>query len=94
MKVYKFDKNFKGCIEPMPGDIVELDGVRLKVVRDGTTGNPAEGCSNCVLDNIACHLGIDQMLIDRLCMRTTCAGEIREDKTDIHYEEVKDEERV
>ena len=33
MKVYKFDK-IKGYIEPKPGDIVELDGSRLKVVED------------------------------------------------------------
>ena len=57
MKVDKFDKNFKGCIEPMPGDIVELDGARL-------------------------------------CLHTACNGATREDGLDIHYEEVKDEERV
>lgn len=90
MAVYKFNMDLKGRIEPLPGDTVELGGVRLKVVGDGTSGNPTEGCCNCVLDDIACHLGINQMLMDRLCMRTTCTGKIREDKTDIHYEEVKE----
>ena len=93
MAVYKFGKNIKSCFEPVPGDVVELGGVRLKVVRDGTTGNPTEECSNCVLDDIACPLGINQMLMDRLCMRTMCGGKIREDKTDIHYEEAKRHEQ-
>lgn len=94
MAVYKFGKNIKGCIEPLPGDVVELGGVRLKVVRDGTTGNPTEECGNCVLDDIACPLGINQMLMDRLCMRTMCGGKIREDKTDIHYEEAEGHEQA
>ena len=86
MEVYKFDKNFKGRIEPMPGDVVELEGVRLKVVGD----SPGEECSNCVLDNIACPLGINQMLLDRLCMCTKCDGVIRADGITIHYEEASD----
>lgn len=94
MEVYKFGKNIKSFIEPLPGDVVELGGIRLKVVRDGTTGNPAEECSNCVLDDIACPLGINQMLLDRLCMRTMCGGKIREDKTDIHYEEAEGHEQA
>ena len=89
MKVYKFDKNFKGYIAPMPGDIVELDGTRLKVIGEGTTGDPG-GCFNCVLDNSSCHADIDHTLVDRLCLHTACNGATREDGLDIHYEEVKD----
>lgn len=90
MAVYKFDINLKSCIEPLPGDTVELGGVRLKVVRDGTTNNPGEGCRDCVLDNPICYADIDQELLDSLCRRTRCDGVIREDKTDIHYEEEKE----
>lgn len=86
MAVYKFDKNFKGCIEPMPGDIVELDGARLKVVGDKLQ----EGCLVCAKNNPFCHADIDQKLLDRLCMRTKCDGLVREDSVDIHYEEAKD----
>ena len=93
MKVYKFDKNFKGCIEPMPGDIVELDGARLKVVGEGITGDPG-GCFNCVLDNHSCHADIDQELLDRLCRHTTCDGGFREDGLYIHFEEVKGHEVI
>ena len=93
MKVYKFDKNFKGLIVPMPDDIVELDGTRLKVIGEGITGDPG-GCCNCVLDNPFCHADMDQELLDRLCRHTACNGATREDGLDIHYEEVKDEERV
>ena len=89
MKVYKFDKDFKDYIKPMPGDIVELDGARLKVVGEGITGDPA-GCCNCVLDNPSCHADIDQELLDSLCRRTRCDGVIREDGMDIHYEEEKE----
>ena len=90
MAVYKFDKNFKGCIEPMPGDIVELDGARLKVVEGGTTGYYALGCCKCFLKHPPCNADIDQKILDRLCMRTKCDGLVREDSVDIHYEEVKD----
>ena len=93
MAVYKFDKNFKGCIEPMPGDIVELDGARLKVVGEGITGDPG-GCFNCVLDNHSCHADIDQELLDRLCRHTTCDGGFREDGLYIHFEEVKGHEVI
>ena len=89
MAVYKFDKNFKGLIEPMLGDVVELDGARLKVVGEGITGDPA-GCCNCVLDNPSCHVDIDHTLVDRLCLHTACNGATREDGLDIHYEEVED----
>ena len=89
MAVYKFDKNFKGLIEPMLGDVVELDGARLKVVGEGITGDPA-GCCNCVLDNPSCHVDIDQELQDRLCRHTACDGAFREDGLYIHFEEVKD----
>ena len=93
MKVYKFDKDFKGLIVPMPDDIVELDGTRLKVIGEGITGDPG-GCCNCVPDNPFCHADIDQELLNRLCLHTACNGDTREDGLDIHYEEVKDEERV
>ena len=90
MEVYKFDKDFKVCIVPMPGDIVELDdGTRLKVIGEGTNGDPG-GCRNCVLENNSCHADIDQMILDRLCVWTMCDGYIREDGLYIHYEEVKD----
>ena len=89
MAVYKFDKDFKDYIKPMPGDIVELDGTRLKVVGEGITGDPA-GCCNCVLDNPSCHVDIDQELQDRLCRHTACDGVFREDGLYIHFEEVKD----
>lgn len=90
MAVYKFDKNFKGYIEPMPGDIVELDGARLKVVGSGIVGDPGEGCHNCFMDNPSCHADIDQELLDSLCRRTRCNGATREDRLDIHYEEASD----
>ena len=90
MEVYKFDKDFKVCIVPMPGDIVELDGTRLKVVGEGITGDPGERCHNCFLNNPSCHADIDQELLGRLCSRTKCFGLVREDSVDIHYEEVKD----
>lgn len=89
MAVYKFDKDFKGYIAPMPGDIVELDGTRLKVIGEGTNGDPG-GCFNCVLDNHSCHADIDQELLDMLCRHTACDGAFREDGLYIHYEEVKD----
>ena len=82
MAVYKFDKDFKGCIEPMPGDIVELDGARLSV----SIGDKGEGCQNCFLNNNK------QGLLAMLCMNTICDGVIKEDVLDIHYEEVKDGE--
>ena len=86
MAVYKFNKSFKGSIVPMPGDIVELDRARLKVVRDKLQ----EGCLVCARNNHFCHVDIDQKILDRLCMRTKCDGLVREDSVDIHYEEVKD----
>lgn len=89
MAVYKFDKDFKGYIEPMPGDIVELDGNRLKVIGEGTTGDLG-GCLNCVLDNNSCHADIDQELLDRLCRHMACDGAFREDGLYIHFEEVKE----
>ena len=89
MAVYKFDKDFKGYIEPMPGDVVELDGDGLKVIGEGTNGDP-EGCCNCVLDNPFCHVDMDNELLAMLCLRTKCDGLVREDSVDIHYEEVKD----
>ena len=89
MAVYKFNKSFKGRIVPMPGDIVELDGDRLKVIGEGTTSDP-EGCCNCVLDNPFCHVDMDNELLAMLCLRTKCDGLVREDSVDIHYEEVKD----
>ena len=90
MKVYKFDKDFEGYIEPMPGDIVELEGVRLKVVEDDTTGYSGEGCHNCVLNYIFRYDDIKQDLLKFLCLDTGCNGATREDGLDIHYEEVKD----
>lgn len=92
MKVYKFDKDFKGCIEPMPGDVVELDGARLKVVGECTPDN--KECCDCFLKFDSCHVSIDKVLQGWLCIRTMCEGVIREDGLGIHYEEVKDEERV
>ena len=89
MAVYKFDKSFEGRIVPMPGDIVELDGARLKVIGEGTNGDPG-GCLNCVLDNNSCHADIDQELLDRLCRHTACDGAFREDGLYIHFEEVKE----
>ena len=89
MEVYKFDKDFKGCIVSMPGDVVELGGVRLKVIGEGTNGDPG-GCCNCFLDNHLCHADIDQELLDMLCMHTSCDGGFREDGLYIHFEEVKD----
>ena len=86
MAVYKFDKDFKDYIKPMPGDVVELCGARLKVVE----GGPGEVCRNCVLDNPSCHVDIDQELQDRLCRHTACDGAFREDGLYIHFEEVKD----
>ena len=86
MAVYKFENNLMYCIEPMPGDVVELCGARLKVVE----GGPGEVCRNCVLENNSCHADIDQVILDRLCVGTMCDGFIREDGLDIHYEEVKD----
>ena len=90
MAVYKFNKSFKGRIVPMPGDIVELDRARLKVVGDELQ----EGCHVCARNNPFCHVDIDHTLVDRLCLHTACNGATREDGLDIHYEEVKDEERV
>ena len=90
MGVYKFNKSLKSLIDPIPGDIVELDGTRLKVVEGGTTGYHALGCRKCFLKHPPCNADIDQMLLDRLCMRTKCDGLVREDSVDIHYEEVKD----
>ena len=86
MAVYKFNKSFKGSIVPMPGDIVELDRARLKVVRDKLQ----EGCLVCARNNHFCHVDIDHTLVDRLCLHTACNGATREDGLDIHYEEVKD----
>lgn len=91
MAVYKFDINLKSCIEPLPGDVVDFGGARLKVVRDGTTENPGEGCRDCVLDNRIWYANKDLMLVNRLCGCTKCNGAIREDKTDIHYEEEEKE---
>ena len=86
MKVYKFDKDFKGYIEPMPCDVVELDGDGLKVIGEGTNGDPG-GCCNCVLYNHSCYADIDQKILDRLCRHTSCDGVFREDGLYIHYEE-------
>ena len=91
MEVYKFDKDFKDYIKPMPGDIVELDGTRLKVVGEGTNGDPG-GCCNCVLDNTFGHADKDHGPLAMLCMKTSCDGAFREDGLYIHYEEVKDGE--
>lgn len=91
MAVYKFNKDLKGRIEPIPGDVVDLGVARLKVVEGGIAGDPGEGCHNCFLDNPPCHADIDQELLDSLCRRTRCDGVIREDKTDIHYEEEEKE---
>lgn len=90
MAVYKFNMDLKGCIEPLPGDVVELGKARLKVVVDGPTDNPGEGCRDCVLDKPIWYANKDIMLVNRLCGCTKCNGAIREDKTDIHYEEEKD----
>lgn len=87
MEVYKFDKDFKVCIVPMPGDIVELDGIRLKVVVDDVY---SVGCHNCVLNYIFRYDDIKQKLLNSLCVDTGCNGALREDGIDIHYEEVKD----
>ena len=86
MGVYKFNKSLKSLINPIPGDIVELDGIRLKVVRDKLQ----EGCLVCARNNHFCHVDIDQKILDRLCMRTKCDGLVREDSVDIHYEEASD----
>ena len=83
MAVYKFNKSFKGRIVPMPGDIVELDRARLKVVGDELQ----EGCHVCARNNPFCYVDIDQTLVDRLCLHTACNGATREDEISIHYEE-------
>lgn len=88
MKVYKFDK-IKGYIEPKPGDIVELDGSRLKVVEDAD-GLPEEVCHGCVLEESLGGIGIRQECIKHLCSITLCGREMRDDGKVVHYEEVKD----
>lgn len=90
MEVYKFDKDFKGYIEPMPGDIVEFYGTRLKVVGEGTPDN--KECHDCFLEFDSCHAGMDKVLQGCLCIHTLCEGVNREDGLGIHYEEVKDGE--
>ena len=91
MEAYKYNKNCYDYIEPMPGDIVDLDdGTRLKVVESVFTNDQVGTCRNCFLDNPSCHADIDQKLLRRLCSRTSCNGVIRKDSVDIHYEEVSD----
>lgn len=86
MEVYKFDKDFKDRIAPMPGDLVRVCGAELKAVEDRPGSIHHPWCIDCDLDNPSIAAGIGQDMADKLCMRTLCGFNMRDDERNIHYE--------
>lgn len=59
--------------EPLLGSKLYINGALVQAVKDS---DDYEGCKNCVFKDITCD-------------NVTCAGTFRNDKTHIHFEEVK-----
>ena len=99
MKSYEFDPEW-GLVdvetgiatlhnEPKPGEGVDFGGTRLMAVEDN-----GESCNDCAVYEGNFQLCMENSKKKDICTGTFCDGVYRRDRKSIHYEEVKDEERV
>ena len=76
-------------IEPRIGEVVNIGGTRLMAVEDD-----GESCKDCAVYEGNSQLCMENSKKKCICLDTLCDAEYRRDRKNIHYEEVKDEERV
>ena len=76
-------------IEPKPGKVYNFGGTRLMAVEDN-----GESCNDCAVYEGNFQLCMENSKKKDICTGTFCDGVYRRDRKSIHYEEVKDEERV
>ena len=101
MKSYEFDpvmglvdakvRKMEGLsdIEPKPGKVYNFGGTRLMAVEDD-----GKDCYKCAVYENDYRLCMENSKKKCICLDTLCDAEYRRDRKYIHYEEVKDEERV
>ena len=76
-------------IEPRIGEVVNFGGTRLMAVEDD-----GKDCYKCAVYENDYRLCMENSKKKCICLDTLCDAEYRRDRKYIHYEEVKDEERV
>ena len=76
-------------IEPKPGVVIDFEGTKLMAVEDY-----GEDCRVCAVYKDNYRLCMEQSKKKCICLATLCDPFFRKDVRSIHYEEVKDEERV
>lgn len=76
-------------IEPRIGEVVNFGGTRLMAVEDD-----GKDCYKCAVYENDYRLCMENSKKKCICLDTLCDAAYRRDRKSIHYEEVKDEERV
>ena len=76
-------------IEPRIGEVVNIGVTRLMAVEDD-----GKDCYKCAVYENDYRLCMENSKKKCICLDTLCDAAYRRDRKSIHYEEVKDEERV
>lgn len=79
----------KAGIAPKPGEVIDFEGTKLMAVEDY-----GKDCSGCVVQENDYRIYMENSKKKCICLSTSCDAVFRKDGRSIHYEEVKDEERV